>query len=112
MASVRARPGPISSRTGASGYEILVSRAAPRSAGRATAAALHLGTTLGTALTQRGITAAEARAYAGFGVFCLLFAAVVFWWPRALSYTAAVAAGHVGIALLVRAWRLWRGKSR
>jgi cardiolipin synthase len=87
-------------------------RAAPGSAGRAAAAALHVGTSLGTALTQRGVAAAEARAYAGFGIFCLLFAAVVFWWPRVLSYTAAVAAGYVGIGLLVRAWRLRRGKKR
>jgi cardiolipin synthase len=86
-------------------------RAVPGSAGRAAAAALHMGTSLGAALTQRGIVAEEARAFAGFGVFFLLFAAIVFWWPRVLSYAAAIAAGYVGIALLVRAWRLWRGKT-
>jgi cardiolipin synthase len=87
-------------------------RASPGSAGRAAAAALHMGSSLGTALTQRGIADAEARAFAGFGILCLFFAALLLWWPRALSFTAAIAAGYLGIALLVRAWRLWRGRAR
>jgi cardiolipin synthase len=86
--------------------------ASPGSAGRAAAAALHMGSSVGLALTQRGIVDAEARAFTAFGILCLLFAALVLWWPRALSFTAATAAGYLGIALLVRAWRLRRGKVR
>ena len=36
-----------------------------------------MGTSLGAALTQRGIVGEEARAFAGFGTFFPLFAAVV-----------------------------------
>jgi cardiolipin synthase len=87
-------------------------RAASGSAGRAAVAALQIGTSFGATLTQRAIVTGEARAFAGFGILSLVIAAVVFKWPKVLSYTAAVVAGYVGVSLLVRAYRLWREKTR
>jgi hypothetical protein len=81
------------------------------SAGRAAAAALRLGSSFGAALTQRVITTDEARAYAGFGLFSLLIAGVVFKWPKILSYATAVVAAYVGVSFVVRAYRLWRQKN-
>ncbi|MCZ6530244.1 MAG: phospholipase D-like domain-containing protein [Chloroflexi bacterium] len=87
-------------------------RAVSGSAGRAAAAALQIGTSFGVTLTQRGIITGEARAFAWFGILSLMIAAVVFKWPKVLSYTAAVVAGYVGVSLLARAYRLWRQKNR
>jgi cardiolipin synthase len=87
-------------------------RPASGSAGRAAVAALRIGTSFGATLTQRAITSGETRTFAWFGILSLLIAAVVFRWPRALSYAAAVVAGYVGVSLLVRAFKLWRQKTR
>ena len=87
-------------------------RAASGSAGRAAAAALQIGTSFGAKLTQRGIIADEARAFAGFGILSLLIAAVAFKWPEVLSYTAAIVTGYIGLSLLACAYRLWKQKTR
>ena len=87
-------------------------RVASGSAGRAAAAALQIGTSFGATLTQRAIITDEARAFAGFGILSLLIAAVVFNWPKVLSYTAAIVTGYIGVSLLARAYRLWRRKTR
>jgi cardiolipin synthase len=85
-------------------------RVASGSAGRAAAAALQIGASFGARLTTRAIIKDEARAFAGFGILSLFIAAIVFKWPKVLSYTAAIMAGYVGISLLARAYRLWRQK--
>lgn len=82
------------------------------SASRAAAAALHLGTSFGVALTQRSLAAGEARAYGVFGLLALAAAVTVFRWPQVLSYTAALVLGYVGISLLIRSIRLWRARLR
>jgi cardiolipin synthase len=87
-------------------------RAASGSAGRAAAAALQIGASFGATLTPRAIIRDEARAFAGFGILSLFVAAVVFKWPKVLSYAAAIVTGYVGISLLARAYRLWRQKTR
>ncbi len=87
-------------------------RAASGSAGRAAAAALQIGTSFGSTLTQRAIITGEARAFAVFGILSLMIAAVVFKWPKVLSYAAAIGTGYVGVSLLARAYRLWRKKTR
>ena len=87
-------------------------RAASGSAGRAAAAALQIGTSFGATLTQRAIITGEARAFAVFGILALIIAAVVFKWPKVLSYSAAVATGYIGVSLLARAYRLWRERMR
>jgi cardiolipin synthase len=67
------------------------------------------GSVLGSAVRgYRPVGPAEAAALAFFGVAVLLLSAVVFWWPRALSWPAAVIGLWVGISLLVRAWRAHR----
>lgn len=81
-------------------------RAVSGSAGRAAAAALQIGASFGATLTPRAIIRDEARAFAGFGILSLFIAAVVFKWPKILSYTAAIVTGYVGISLLARAYRL------
>jgi cardiolipin synthase len=87
-------------------------RAASGSASRAAAAVLQIGTRFGATLTQRAIITDEARAFAGFGVLSLLIAAVVFKWPKVLSYSAAFVTCYLGVSLLARAYRLWRQKTR
>lgn len=77
------------------------------SASRAAAAALHLGTSFGVALTQRSLAAGEARAYGIFGLLALAAAVAMVRWPHVPAYAASVVLGYVGISLSVRSVRLW-----
>jgi Flp pilus assembly protein TadB len=67
------------------------------------------GSVLGSAVRgYRAVGPAEAAALAFFGAAALLLSGVVFWWPRALAWPAAVLGILVGLSLLVRAWRARR----
>jgi hypothetical protein len=67
------------------------------------------GSVLGSAVRgYRAVGPAEAAALAFFGAVALLLSGVVFWWPRALAWPAAVLGILVGLSLLVRAWRARR----
>jgi cardiolipin synthase len=79
------------------------------SASRAAASAMRIGNTVSAALTDRrvlgaseaGITAKFGLALAGLTVLALLF-------PRTIAIPFALITAWVGVALLVRAWRLRR----
>ena len=67
------------------------------------------GSVLGSAVRgYRPVGPAEAAALAWFGAVGLLLSFVVFWWPRSLSWPAAVIGAWVALSLLVRAWRAHR----
>jgi cardiolipin synthase len=87
-------------------------RRAAGSAGRAAAAALRLGKSFGAALAERGVAQGEARAFAGFGLALLLLALMTALWPKILSYTVSAIAAYAGIALVLRAARIWRRRRR
>jgi cardiolipin synthase len=79
------------------------------SAGRAAAGALGISSAVGAAITNhRALGPAEARIMAWAGLLLLLVALLAGLWPLALAVPAAALAAWVGIALLVRAFRLHR----
>jgi len=83
------------------------------SAGRAAASALRIGNTVTAALGNRRVLgASEAGLMSKLGVVFLVIAAAAWIWPLVVAIPAAFVAGWVGLALLIRAWRLWRGSHR
>jgi cardiolipin synthase len=79
------------------------------SAGRATASAIRLGNAVGAALTnRRELGPAEAQIMAGASALLLTFAALLLLWPWVVVVPLAGVGGWVAMALLVRAYRLWR----
>ena len=81
------------------------------SASRAAASALRLGNTVSAALTNRRILGrSEAGMTMKFGLVLTALAAIGIVFPRALAIPVAVLLGWVGLAMLVKAWRLRRSK--
>jgi cardiolipin synthase len=79
------------------------------SAGRAAAGALGIGRAVGAAVTgHRVLGPAEAKLMASAGVALLVVAALTTWWPWLVAIPLAAVGGWVGVALLLRAWRLRR----
>jgi cardiolipin synthase len=80
------------------------------SASRAAASALRIGNTVTAALTDRRVLgASEAGMMLKFGVALSALAAIALVFPRAIAIPIALLTGWIGIALLVKAWRLRRG---
>jgi cardiolipin synthase len=81
------------------------------SAGRAAASALRIGHTVGAALTNRRILGpAEAGVMLKMGIVLLVLAVLGVMWPEAVAVPVSLIAGWIGLALLVKAWRLRRGE--
>jgi cardiolipin synthase A/B len=79
------------------------------SASRAAASALRIGNTVSAALTHRRVLGvSEAGVMTKFGAALLVLAALGLLWPIVIVIPAAALAAWVGIALLVRAWKLRR----
>ena len=79
------------------------------SAGRAAAGAIGIGSMIGAAITnRRALGPAEARLMAVAGLVLLLMTVVALLWPRVVVLPFAVIGVWVAVALLLRAWRLWR----
>jgi cardiolipin synthase len=79
------------------------------SAGRAAAGAIGIGSMIGAAITNhRALGPAEARLMAVAGLVLLLMTVVALLWPRVVVLPFAVIGVWVAVALLLRAWRLWR----
>jgi cardiolipin synthase len=79
------------------------------SAGRAAAGAIGIGSMIGAAITNhRALGPAEARLTTLSGVVLLLGAVLALLWPRVVVVPFAAIGGWIAVALLVRAWRLWR----
>jgi cardiolipin synthase len=77
------------------------------SAGRAAASALRIGNTVSAALTNRRVLGvSEAGITAKFGALLSLLAVLAVLFPRLVAVPLGVIAGWIGLALLVRAWRL------
>jgi cardiolipin synthase len=80
------------------------------SAGRAAASALRLGNTVSAALTDRRVLgASEAGVMMKFGLALTAIAILGFLFPRVIAIPMGLVAAWVGVALLVRAWKLRRG---
>ncbi len=80
-------------------------------AGRLLAGAVGLGSAVGATLSRhRPIDASEARAIAVAGAALLILAALALRVPALIAYPLAVAAFWVAVALLGRAWRLYRDR--
>jgi len=84
-------------------------RRVPGSAGRAAAAALELGGTLGAAVTQRALAPVEARSLRALAVVLLTFAAAVLAWPRLVGVPLGLGAAWLGVSLAIRARQIRRG---
>jgi cardiolipin synthase len=77
---------------------------------RAAAGAVRLGYTIGAAVAgRRTLGSAEAALAGRGGVLLILLAAVTLVWPLVTAIPAAALSAWLGLALLVRAWRL-RGR--
>jgi cardiolipin synthase len=64
---------------------------------------------VGAAITNhRALGPAEARLMTLAGVFLLVVTVLALLWPRIVVVPFAVIGGWIAIALLLRAWRLWR----
>jgi cardiolipin synthase len=64
---------------------------------------------IGAAITNhRALGPAEARLTAFAGLFLLVGAVLALLWPRVVVVPFAAIGGWIAVALLVRAWRLWR----
>ena len=89
-----------------------VSQAKPRghgSAGRAGAGAIGIGSMIGAAVTNhRALGPAEARVMASAGLVLVILAVISLLWPRVVVAPFAILGVWVAVALLLRAWRLWR----
>ena len=78
-------------------------------AGRAAAGAIGIGSMNGAAITNhRALGPAEARLTAFAGLALLLLAVLALLWPRLVVVPSAAIGIWIAVALLVRAWRLWR----
>ena len=80
------------------------------SASRAAASALRIGNTVNAALTNRRILGpSEAGLMFKVGLVLLVMALLGIVWPEVVAVPVGLFAGWVGIALVIRAWRLRKG---
>jgi cardiolipin synthase len=76
-------------------------------AGRLLAGAIGASSSLGASISQhRAMTAAESRVLAAGGLVLIVLGLVAVFAPRLIAYPLALVAAWLGIALLLRAWRL------
>ena len=79
------------------------------SASRAAASALRIGNTVSAALTNRRILgSSEAGLMLKTGVVLLVLASLGMVWPELVAVPVGIFAGWIGVALLIKAWRLRR----
>jgi cardiolipin synthase A/B len=77
------------------------------SAGRAAAGALRIGNAIGAAFTSRRLLEpVEAKIFMTFGLLLLIFALLFVFFPGALVYPVTAIFTWLGIALLLKAYRL------
>jgi len=77
------------------------------SASRAAAGALRIGNTVGAAIANRRVLGpAEASVMLPAALLLVVFAGICVAWPKLVAIPVGVVAGWVGLALLLRAWRL------
>jgi cardiolipin synthase len=77
--------------------------------GRAATSAVRWANSVGAALTsRRELGPAESHLMLGAGILLAVVAVVALLWPRVLTIPIAVLAAWVGLASLLRAWRLAR----
>jgi cardiolipin synthase len=79
------------------------------SSGRAATSAVRWANSVGAALTsRRELGPAESHLMLGAGILLTVVAVVALLWPLLLTIPIAVLAAWVGLASLLRAWRLGR----
>ena len=79
------------------------------SASRAAASALRIGNTVGAALTNRRVLGpSEAGLMAKAGAALVVLAVLGVVWPEAVAVPVGIVAGWIGVALMLRAWKLRR----
>jgi cardiolipin synthase len=82
------------------------------SAGRAAAGAVRIGHAIGSAFTNRRVLGpVEARLTTSVGLLLIALAVSFALFPRALAYPLSALAAWAGVALLYRAYRLWRRRA-
>jgi cardiolipin synthase A/B len=83
------------------------------SSSRAAAGAVHIGRTVGAAITNRRVLGpAEARVLAGAGLLLLAVSVMAFLWPAVVSWPLAVIGAWVAVSTLIRAFHLHREGKR
>jgi cardiolipin synthase A/B len=79
------------------------------SAGRAAAGAIRIGNVVGAAFTDRRVLQpVEARLILATGLILLGAAALLFFFPKVAGYTLMAGSGWIGVALVSRAWKVYR----
>ncbi len=82
------------------------------SAGRAAAGAIRIGSAVGAAFTDRRVLQpVEARVILLTGLLLLGIAALLYLFPKVVSYFLTAVFGWIGITLIYRAWKLYRRSS-
>jgi cardiolipin synthase len=77
------------------------------SSGRAAAGAVHIGRTIGAAITNRRVLGpAEARIMGSSGLLLLALSIVAMLWPKAVSWPVAIIGFWMAFSLFVQAFRL------
>jgi cardiolipin synthase len=81
------------------------------SAGRAMAGALRLSNVVGAAITnRRALGPAEATVMTGAGISSLFLAVAAILWPRFVTVPLAIIGTWIGVALLGKAYIVWKRK--
>jgi cardiolipin synthase len=88
-------------------------KSAAGSAGRTAAGVLRIGNTVGAAITNRRLLGpAEAKIMFGAALVLAFLTVVAVFWPEVIAIPIAVIGGWAAISLLVKAYRLRRGRNR
>jgi cardiolipin synthase len=83
------------------------------SSSRAAAGAIHIGRTVGAAITnRRALGPAESRIMGGAGLLLVTASVIAIMWPRVVSLPLAVIGAWVAVSAFIRAFHLRREGKR
>jgi cardiolipin synthase len=90
-------------------HRVLVTTSGGGSSGRAAAGAIRISNAVGAAFTNRRVLEpVEARLILTTGFLLLGTAALLYFFPQVAGYSLMAILGWIGIALIDRAWKLYR----
>jgi len=90
-------------------HRVPVATSGGGSSGRAAAGALRISNAVGAAFTNRRVLQpVEARVILVTGLLLLGTAAFLYFFPRVAGYASMAISGWIGIALVYRAWKMFR----
>jgi cardiolipin synthase len=94
-------------------HRIPVATSGGGSSGRAAAGAVRIGNAVGAVFTDRRVLQPlEARLILIVGLVLLGIAVLLYFFPQVAGYTLLAIFGWIGVALMYRAWKLYRKRNR